>query len=145
MPVTPIIVWRHTGINLIDAKTEVSMIKEHLDKIGMPGSVFATLCCIGTPALLSFLSAIGLGFLINDLILLPLLGLSLVLTGYGLAASKKRHGRNEPLIVFGISSALIVAAIWFSTIGVVIGLIGLIASTVMNIVYQRRCATVCVE
>jgi hypothetical protein len=39
--------------------------KRHLDKIGVGGSLFAALCCLGFPALLSILSAIGLGFLIN--------------------------------------------------------------------------------
>ncbi len=117
------------------------MIKEQLDKVGAAGSIFAALCCIGTPALLAFLASIGLGFVINDLILLPLLAAFLILTGYGLVVSKKRHGRKEPLIAFGISATLIVITMWFSTIGVIVGLIGLAASTVINIYYQRRCAT----
>lgn len=115
-------------------------MKEHLDKVGAFGSIFAALCCIGTPALLAFLSAIGLGFLIHDLILLPALVGFLVLTGYGLMISKKRHDRKEPSIVFGISAAVIVITMWFSTIGVLIGMIGLIVSTVLNIVYQKRCS-----
>jgi mercuric ion transport protein len=116
------------------------MIKENLDKLGTPGSIFAALCCIGTPALLAFLTSVGLGFLINDMILIPLLVLFLAITGYGLAASKKRHGRSEPLMLFGTSAALIVITVWFSAIGVIVGLVGLVASTVLNIVYQRRCA-----
>ncbi len=116
-------------------------MKEHMDKVGAAGSIFAALCCIGTPALLAFLASIGLGFVINHLILLPLLAAFLILAGYGMAVSKKRHGRNEPLIVFGVSAAVIVITIWFSTIGVLIGLIGLIASTILNIVYQKRCKT----
>ena len=116
------------------------MIKENLDKVGMPGSIFAALCCIGTPAALAFLTSIGLGFIINDAILIPALIGFLALTGYGLAASKKRHGRKEPLMIFGASAALIVITVWFSAIGVIVGLVGLVGSTVMNIVYQRRCA-----
>ncbi len=116
-------------------------MKEHMDKVGVFGSVFAALCCIGTPALLAFLASIGLGFLINGLIVLPALGLFLILTGYGLVVSKKRHGRKEPLIVFGVSSAVIAISVWFTTIGVIVGLVGLISSTIMNIVYQRQCAT----
>jgi hypothetical protein len=46
--------------------------KRHLDKLGVGGSLFAALCCLGFPALLSILSAIGLGFLIDD-ILRPLM------------------------------------------------------------------------
>lgn len=114
-------------------------MKEHLDKVGTLGSVFAALCCIGTPALLAFLASIGLGFLIHDLILLPALAVFLIITGYGLAASRKRHGRKEPLIVFGISAAVIVITIWFSTIGAIAGMIGLIASTVLNIVFRKKC------
>lgn len=116
------------------------MKKENLDKVGMPGSVFAALCCIGTPALLAFLTSIGLGFIINDAILIPALVGFLALTGYGLAASKERHGRKEPLMLFGASAAVIVITVWFSAVGVIIGLAGLVGSTVMNIVYQRRCA-----
>ncbi|MDE2150567.1 MAG: MerC domain-containing protein, partial [Gammaproteobacteria bacterium] len=37
------------------------------------GAVFAAACCLGLPVLLSALSAAGLGFLIHDAILIPLL------------------------------------------------------------------------
>jgi mercuric ion transport protein len=47
--------------------------KRHLDKVGVGGSLFAALCCLGFPALVSILSAIGVGLLINDDILRPLL------------------------------------------------------------------------
>ena len=116
------------------------MKKENLDKLGMPGSIFAALCCIGTPAILAFLASIGLGFLINDFVLIPALFGFLALTGYGLAASKNRHGRKEPLMLFGVSAAVIVITLWFSAVGVIIGLVGLVGSTILNIVYQRRCA-----
>lgn len=116
------------------------MIKDQLDKFGVVGSLFAGLCCAGTPALLAFLSTIGLGFLINDMVLLPMLLLFLILSGYGLTVSRKRHGRKEPLIVFGISLAVIVTTVWFSAVGVIVGIIGLVSSSVLNFVYQRRCA-----
>jgi len=45
--------------------THDSFWKKHTDKVGIAGSIFAALCCLGFPALLSILSAIGLGFLIN--------------------------------------------------------------------------------
>lgn len=56
----------------------------YLDRIGVGGSIFAALCCLGFPALLSTLSAIGLGFLVNDAILVPLLILFLGITIAGL-------------------------------------------------------------
>ena len=36
------------------------------------GSVFAAACCLGIPAVVGALGAVGLGFLINDFILFPL-------------------------------------------------------------------------
>ena len=46
---------------------------KHLDKLGVVGSLIAALCCLGVPTVLSIFTAIGLGFLINDAVLLPLL------------------------------------------------------------------------
>ena len=40
------------------------------------GSTFAALCCGGVPAVLGAISLAGLGFRINDMILLPLVSLS---------------------------------------------------------------------
>ena len=58
--------------------------------IGVGGAVFAALCCIGTPALLAFLAAGGIGFLINDFILIPMLMFFMVLAIYGFSSSGKR-------------------------------------------------------
>ena len=113
---------------------------KRLDVIGSSGSTFFGLCCIGSPAIMAFLAAIGLGFLNNEYIIQPLLWGFIILTGYGLARSKKHHGRKEPLVLFGISVAVLAVTIWFTTIGFLIGIGGIIASTVMNIVFQRRCA-----
>lgn len=63
--------------------------KKLLGFVGTGGAVFVGLCCLGTPALLAFLTAAGLGFLINDFILIPLLILFLALAVYGFSASKK--------------------------------------------------------
>ena len=51
--------------------------RDHIDKIGILGATFAALCCLGISAVLSIVSAIGLGFLIHDAVLLPLLIISL--------------------------------------------------------------------
>ena len=56
-----------------ESLTSKGFWKRHLDKIGVGGSLFAALCCLGFPALVSILSAIGLGFLINDDILRPMM------------------------------------------------------------------------
>src|SRR5713101_1271736 len=85
--------------------THDSFWKKHTDKIGVVGSAFAALCCLGFPALLSILSAIGLGFLINDAVLLPLLAIFLLVTLVGLALGMREHHRASALIL-GIISAI---------------------------------------
>ncbi len=40
--------------------------KDHLDKFGIVGSFVAGACCLGLPAVLSVVAAVGLGFLIKD-------------------------------------------------------------------------------
>jgi mercuric ion transport protein len=62
--------------------------------IGTGGAVFAALCCIGTPAALGLLTAVGFGFLINDFILIPLLLFFVALAVYGFSASRKRASAN---------------------------------------------------
>ena len=78
--------------------------KRNLDKIGIGGSVFAALCCLGFPALLSILSAIGLGFIVNDTILIPLLLLFLAVTLLGLYLGTRHHHEPWALILGGLST-----------------------------------------
>lgn len=68
--------------------------QRHLDKVGIGGSVFAALCCLGFPALLSILSAIGLGFIVTDAVLIPLLLVFLAITPIGLYLGTRHH--HEP-------------------------------------------------
>src|SRR6266545_6303326 len=79
--------------------------QRHLDKIGVGGSLFAALCCLGFPALLSIISAIGLGFLIRDAVLMPLLLAFLVLTLVGLFLGMRHH--HQPwALVLGVVGAI---------------------------------------
>src|SRR5712692_5397744 len=80
--------------------------KRHLDKIGVGGSLFAALCCLGFPALLSILSAVGFAFLINDTIVMPLLALFLLVTLGGLFLGMKHHGSPWALAL-GVASAAV--------------------------------------
>lgn len=113
-------------------------IKEHIDKVGFLGSLFAALCCIGTPAILAFLVAVGAGFLINDYILLPLLVVSLIITIWGLTISYKTHRKSYCIILGIISAILIFSGIWISRFMVYLGLLGLVFSTVWNIYLKKH-------
>jgi len=112
----------------------------HLDKIGVAGSLFAALCCLGFPALLSILGAIGLGFLINDAILFPLLAVFLLVTLSGLYLGIRHHG-SWLAVVVGVVSAVMVFAFIAVTLNKLlagIGVAGLIAASVLNVWLRVR-------
>ena len=105
--------------------------------IGSLGSIFAALCCIGTLALLAFLASIGVGFLINDLILLPLLLIFLAISIWGITRSMASHNLRWPLVLAVVSSIVVFAAIWFSRPLVLLGLVGLITASVWDMYLHR--------
>ena len=111
--------------------------KRHLDKIGVGGSLFAVLlCCLGFPALVAILSAIGLGFLINDDILWPLMIVFLLLAILGLVLGMRHHGSPWALIV-GILSALTLYVFIYVSFNQVIaglGIAGLVIASLLKCV-----------
>ncbi len=114
--------------------------KRHLDKIGVGGSVFAALCCLGFPALVAILSAIGLGFLINDDILRPLMIVFLLVAILGLALGMRHHGSPWALIV-GILSAVtlyVFINVSFNEVIAGLGIAGLVIASLLNVFLQQR-------
>ena len=105
--------------------------------VGSLGSIFAALCCIGTPALLAFLSSIGVGFIITDKILIPLLVVFLGTSIWGVYKSSKFYGSKKSLILVIVSAIVVFTTIWFSKLLVYIGLAGLIAASVWDIYLQK--------
>jgi len=114
--------------------------KRHLDKIGIAGSIFAALCCLGFSALLSILSAIGLGFLINDAILLPLLIVFLVVTVGGLALGMRRHRQPWALLISIISAAALYlfVFVWWDVVLAYISIAGLVAASLLNVLLNMK-------
>lgn len=115
--------------------THENFWSKHTDKVGIGGSLFAALCCLGFPALISILSAIGLGFIVNDAILIPLLIVFLLVALGGLYLGVRHHGSWLAFIVGAIG-----AVVMFVSIAVVgnkvlagIGIAGLIAASVLNV------------
>lgn len=66
----------------------------HADRWGALGSVFAALCCLGAAPVLAALSAVGLGFLIHDAILIPMLALFLGVTIRALNRDRSPRARR---------------------------------------------------
>jgi len=87
---------------------------DHLDKVGIIGATIAALCCLGLPAILSVLTAIGLGFIVNDAVLAPLLIVSLALIVWALVRGFRRHGNATALVIGSAASLILVMAtlIW---------------------------------
>ena len=114
--------------------------KKHLDKVGIAGSLFAALCCLGFPALLSIVGAIGLGFLINDAILLPLLAVFLLVTLGGLFLGIRHHGSWLAFVVGVVSAVMIFVfiAVAMNKLFAGIGVAGLIAASVLNVWLRMR-------
>ena len=90
--------------------------KRHLDKLGVGGSFVAAACCLGLPAVLSIMGALGLGFFIHDAILLPLLVAFLAMTMTGLWFGYRVHRRIGALVLAGISAVLLFVFIFVYTV-----------------------------
>ena len=114
-----------------------------LDQFGAVGSVIATLCCLGFAPLVALLSAIGVGFLVNDAVLLPLLVVFLVLGGIGLWNAARAHGRFQAVWLHSISALVLVlsAFVIYQRLVVWLSLAGIIGASVWSFVIQKACHT----
>lgn len=120
----------------------MAFVDQYLDKLGVGGSLFAALCCLGFPALLSILSAVGLGFLINDAILLPLLVVFLALTLYGLFRGYQKHRKPGAVLLGGGSAValLVFLLVFFSRPLAYLSIAGLVAASVLNVRLRMQSA-----
>lgn len=105
------------------------------------GAVFAGACCLGVTGALSVLTAIGAGFLINDMFLIPLyLGL-LGLSVWLLHSSARSHGNLTPFWT-GLGGALVAfAGLWILPALVYAGLTVLISGSVWDFWNMRSTRT----
>lgn len=111
----------------------------HADKWGPLGSVFAALCCLGVAPVVGALAAGGLGFLVRDAILIPLLALFLVITIGSLRRERRRHGCAAPERLAWVAAVLTLAGLWVSAVVTALGLVLLVSASVWNawLVWQR--------
>lgn len=101
------------------------------------GSGLSALCCLGTPVIIGILSAVGLGFMINDAVLLPLLTFFLGLNLWATYQSTKRHGRKEDFLISAISASLIISGLWFSGVVVGFGILGVFIASGLSFYFSK--------
>src|SRR6266567_782657 len=71
-----------------------------------------TLCCLGVPALIGLLSALGAGFLLSDRYLAPLLAGTLLLTLLMAGFHLRRHHQPGPFILSLVAAGCVFFAIY---------------------------------
>jgi len=99
------------------------------------GTLLALACCLGFGPLLAILSAIGLGFLINDLILLPILLVFLATGAVGLhLSSRKSHGRKLPFYLH-LGSAVVLVTFMFAYFqpAIWLGIAGIFTASILDL------------
>ena len=104
------------------------------DKLGFLGTLFASLCCLGVAVVIAPLTAIGLAFLINDLVLLPLVLLFLLITLWGLHSGWKRHGVRQPFFLGCLAAVLLIPSFFVSSYLSFILLVLLLVATIWSTV-----------
>lgn len=101
-------------------------------------AVFAAACCLGLPVLISALSAAGLGFLIHDAILIPLLIAFVMLNLSLLWRACVRHGNRRPFVLGVASGIIAVVGLYIHPLAATLGLIGLVVSSFWDFTNGRR-------
>ena len=79
-------------------------------------ALFTTLCCLGFPALVGFLSALGAGFLLSDRYLEPLLAATLLLALLIAGLHLRRHHQPGPFLLSFVAAGSVFFAIYGTTV-----------------------------
>jgi mercuric ion transport protein len=130
----------------VEVKRRFTMaFKDYVDKIGILGAFVAAACCLGLPAVLSIVAAAGLGFLVNDAYLRPLLIVFLVVTLAGLVLGYRVHHRMWALVLGVLSAIGAYTFVYVHTIrpAAYAAIAGLVAASIFNVILRRKCAPAC--
>lgn len=92
-------------------------------------SLVAVLCCLGIPAMISFMGAVGLGVLVKKHLLFPLMVGSLLLGGWGAIMSYRRRRSVLLLLAYLVSALALPLGMKFYHPAMDLGLVGLLVLT----------------
>jgi len=110
---------------------------------GSIGSIFASICCLGVAPVLAALSAAGLGFIISDAVLIPMLALFLGITLWGMKGSRAKHGNSKPLYLGSSGAIAALVGIFVFMPLHILGLVALIGASVWDIILLRKQPSTC--
>ncbi|MGC8536822.1 MAG: MerC domain-containing protein [Rhizomicrobium sp.] len=115
-------------------------LKRAISKAAFGGVALVGICCLRIPILLSVLTAMGLGFLINDMFLLPLMVLVLSAMLLTLSFDYAIHRHRWPLGLGVISSfALVLFAFAYRfKLAIYLMLAAVVVSRTASAFYRRR-------
>ncbi len=108
-------------------------------RAGLVGSAAALLCCAGVAPVIGILSALGLGFLLRDAILIPLLIVGLGVTVWGLWQGRRCHRGSRPLVAGLVGSLITVAGVVAWVPLAFVGFVGVIVASIWNLAAVRAC------
>src|SRR5690242_12683993 len=75
-------------------------------------ALVTTLCCLGVPALVGLLSAVGAGFLVSDRFMTPLLAGTLLLTLLMAGLHLRRHRQPMPVVLSLVAAGSVFFAVY---------------------------------
>lgn len=101
--------------------------------MGVIGTVIAALCCLGTPVIVSIIASMGIGFLLTDSILVPILLLFLGWLGWTQRRAMAQHQHRGPLIGTAIATILMLVGIFVLPLLIVLGLLVVVGSQVWDL------------
>ena len=102
------------------------------------GVIISALCCIGFPVLIGIFVSLGLGFLINDFILLPILGIALIYLGYSSYGFGKSNNKIFVFYLTILSRLLIVIGVFFGKWIAFAGIAGIIFTSLYPLIYIAK-------
>ena len=106
--------------------------------VGLGGAVVTSLCCLGAPVLVAAVAGLGMGFLLTDLVLLPLVVVFLVLMVYGSYQSRARHRKAYPLRLTAILAVVLIPTFFVSAVMAYVILLGLLGMVAIDAVLAWR-------
>jgi mercuric ion transport protein len=105
-------------------------VNEFLKQLGSTaGAAFAAACCAGASWALAALTAVGAGFIINDVVLIPLYVALLALSLWVLFRSARGHRNLRPVYVAGAGALAALIGLWISPVVLFLGLGLIVASS----------------